>query len=48
MNPAVHFNISDIAACGINCGTCRAYLRERNKCRGCRASSGPNMRSWIL
>ncbi len=39
----VHFDISHIAACGINCGTCRAYLRERNKCTGCRASSGQNI-----
>jgi Protein of unknown function (DUF3795) len=25
-----------IAPCGMNCGTCMAYLRERNKCPGCR------------
>lgn len=25
-----------IAPCGINCGICRAYLREKNKCPGCR------------
>jgi hypothetical protein len=25
-----------IAPCGINCGTCMAYLREKNKCLGCR------------
>ncbi len=25
-----------IAPCGINCGVCRAYLREKNKCPGCR------------
>ena len=24
-----------IAPCGINCGVCRAYLREKNKCCGC-------------
>ncbi|MGA2915446.1 MAG: DUF3795 domain-containing protein [Sedimentisphaerales bacterium] len=27
-----------IAACGMNCGVCRAYLREKNKCTGCRGS----------
>jgi Protein of unknown function (DUF3795) len=26
-----------IAPCGMNCGICMAYLRERNKCPGCRA-----------
>lgn len=25
-----------IAPCGINCGVCYAYLREKNKCPGCR------------
>jgi hypothetical protein len=25
-----------IAACGMNCGICWAYLREKNKCPGCR------------
>jgi hypothetical protein len=43
MDTAVHFEITQIAACGINCGTCRAHLRDRNKCSGCRASSGPNI-----
>jgi hypothetical protein len=28
-----------IAACGMNCGTCIAYLRDKNKCPGCRISS---------
>jgi hypothetical protein len=26
-----------IAPCGMNCGVCMAYLREKNKCPGCRA-----------
>ena len=25
-----------IAPCGMNCGICVAYLRERNRCPGCR------------
>ena len=25
-----------IAPCGMNCGICFAYLREKNKCAGCR------------
>jgi hypothetical protein len=28
--------INLIAACGMNCGICSAYLREKNKCPGCR------------
>ncbi|MGD0710187.1 MAG: DUF3795 domain-containing protein [Bacteroidales bacterium] len=27
-----------IAPCGMNCGICMAYLREKNKCPGCRGS----------
>jgi len=26
-----------IAPCGMNCGICMAYLREKNTCPGCRA-----------
>jgi hypothetical protein len=25
-----------IAPCGMNCGICLGYLREKNKCQGCR------------
>ena len=32
----VIFERSLIAPCGMNCGTCIAYLREKNKCFGCR------------
>ena len=27
-----------IAPCGMNCGICMAYLREKNRCPGCRKS----------
>ena len=30
------FNEKLIAPCGMNCGICAAYLREKNKCPGCR------------
>jgi hypothetical protein len=34
---SIHFNAELIAPCGINCGTCIAYLREKkNRCHGCR------------
>lgn len=28
-----------VAPCGMNCGTCIAYLREKKKCPGCRIYS---------
>jgi hypothetical protein len=31
-------NISLIAPCGMNCNICMAYLRNKNKCHGCRGS----------
>jgi hypothetical protein len=29
-------NLSLIAPCGMNCSLCMAYLREKNRCPGCR------------
>ncbi len=31
--------LSLIAPCGMNCGICMAYLREKNHCPGCRIDS---------
>ena len=39
MNTKVTFDKSLIAPCGMNCGTCMAYLRSKKKCPGCRVSS---------
>jgi len=39
MKPQVSFDKSLIAPCGMNCGTCIAYLRDKNKCPGCRVYS---------
>ena len=39
MKTKVSFDKSMIAPCGMNCGTCLAYLREKNRCPGCRISS---------
>jgi Protein of unknown function (DUF3795) len=36
MTTTVSFDKLLIAPCGINCGTCMAYLRIKNKCYGCR------------
>jgi hypothetical protein len=35
MTTSVSFERSLIAPCGINCGTCMAFLRVKNKCYGC-------------
>jgi len=35
MTTSVSFDRSMIAPCGINCGTCMAYQRVKNKCYGC-------------
>ncbi|TFH34433.1 MAG: DUF3795 domain-containing protein [Bacteroidia bacterium] len=39
MEPVVSFDKFLIAPCGMNCGTCIAYLRDKNKCPGCRINS---------
>ncbi len=39
MKPLVAFDESLIAPCGMNCGTCMAYLRNKNTCHGCRVYS---------
>jgi hypothetical protein len=39
MNPAL------IAPCGMNCGICLAYLREKNRCDGCRIKPAVNFKS---
>ena len=36
-----------IAPCGMNCGTCMAYLRDKNTCPGCRVED-PNKTISIL
>ncbi len=36
MKPPVTFDKFLIAPCGMNCGTCIAYLRGKNRCSGCR------------
>jgi hypothetical protein len=39
MKNSIAFNSSLIAPCGMNCGTCIAFLREKNNCPGCRTYS---------
>lgn len=38
MNTTVSFEKHLIAPCGMNCGTCLAYLREKHRCSGCGSS----------
>jgi len=44
--PGSPFGANLIAPCGINCGVCMAYLREKNHCNGCR-NLGQNLRKSI-
>jgi hypothetical protein len=41
------FNPALIAPCGMNCGTCLGYLREKNKCVGCRLKSESKLPSRV-
>jgi hypothetical protein len=36
-----------IAPCGMNCGICRAYLRPKKKCPGCRGEDTQKMLSCL-
>jgi len=36
-----------IAPCGMNCGICMAYLREKNRCPGCRGDDASKMPSCL-
>jgi hypothetical protein len=36
-----------IAPCGMNCGICMAYLRNKNVCRGCRDLDGSERNSCV-
>lgn len=33
--PSINIDKTMIAPCGMNCGICRAHLRDKNKCLGC-------------
>lgn len=35
----MEFKTGMIAPCGINCGTCLAFLRAKNRCGGCLSAS---------
>jgi len=40
MPPAELNSLALVAPCGLNCRVCRAHLRERNPCPGCRSDDG--------
>jgi hypothetical protein len=48
MTTSVTFDKSLIAPCGMNCGTCMAYLRPKNKCIGCRIHSPAKRSSRVM
>jgi len=37
-----------IAPCGMNCRLCRAYMREKNPCPGCRNDDHPKLKTRAL
>jgi hypothetical protein len=45
MNTQSRFAYKQIAPCGMNCGICMAYLREKNHCPGCRVESTEKAKS---
>jgi hypothetical protein len=45
MSTKVSFDKALIAPCGMNCGTCIAYLRDKNNCCGCRLITVDNSKS---
>ena len=47
MNTSVTFDRILVAPCGMNCGTCIAYMRDKNKCCGCRIESDSKNKSCI-
>lgn len=38
-------SITLIAPCGMNCGICMAYLRDKNRCLGCRIDDSKKFKS---
>ncbi len=42
------FHSALIAPCGMNCALCLGYLREKNRCAGCRGEDGTKPRSCTL
>jgi ribosomal protein S27AE len=48
MKTSVTFGKSMIAPCGMNCGTCIAFLRDKNKCYGCRIDSADKLKTRQL
>lgn len=43
----MRFTVDLIAPCGMNCGVCIAYLRDKNKCCGC-MNTGPNKQAHCI
>lgn len=48
VNTPLDEKIRLIAPCGINCGVCMAYLREKNKCPGCRITNAYKLKTRVI
>ena len=42
------FKTTLIAPCGMDCATCSAYLREKNRCGGCYSANGSCRRNCTI
>lgn len=50
-NTRIAFTLHMLAPCGMNCGSCMAFMRTRKPCRGCRSideSSSPYCRECAI
>lgn len=43
--PSPTFDHSLIAPCGMNCGTCIGFMREKNRCNGCWSNTSSKPKS---
>lgn len=47
MQKSMKMNSNLIAPCGMNCQLCMAYMRDKNRCHGCRSSDEDKAKSCI-
>ncbi len=41
------YDVNLVAPCGMNCGVCMGYLREKNHCPGCRYKDAKKLESRV-
>ncbi|MDP4224060.1 MAG: DUF3795 domain-containing protein [Bacteroidota bacterium] len=47
MSVTLKFNKAQIAPCGMNCGCCIAFLRDKNRCFGCRVNQADKVKTRV-